>query len=80
MALNRFCALLGFVLVVVLATSCKPFCPINSCQVRMVHRHGEKEFRGQQIWKKQNPKMGEKLPKSSRESAGSKKSKSLNKN
>ncbi|MFT2011055.1 hypothetical protein ACMA1I_20465 [Pontibacter sp. 13R65] len=38
-------------------------CPISSCQVRMVHPHGEHQFRGQPFYKKQNPKMGEKLPK-----------------
>jgi hypothetical protein len=43
-------------------SSCKPRCPISSCHVRMVHAHGgEKEYRGQPIYKKQNPKMGEKI-------------------
>ncbi|PVY40691.1 hypothetical protein C8E01_10632 [Pontibacter virosus] len=37
-------------------------CPITSCQVRMEHLHGEQEYRGQPIYKKQNPKIGEKLP------------------
>jgi hypothetical protein len=27
----------------------------------MVHAHGEKEFKGQPFYKKQNPKMGEKI-------------------
>lgn len=45
------------------AVSCKPMCPIASCEVRMVHRHGKGEFRGSKWYKKQNPKIGEKLPK-----------------
>ncbi|MFC5270220.1 hypothetical protein ACFPIB_06340 [Adhaeribacter terreus] len=38
-------------------------CPISSCEVRMVHRHGKGEFRGSKWYKKQNPRIGEKLPK-----------------
>ncbi|GAB3531787.1 hypothetical protein GCM10027443_14640 [Pontibacter brevis] len=60
--------------------SCKPACPIASCQVRMVHPHGEQEFRGQPIWKKQNPKMGQKLPKTSKETVPNRNDKSINKN
>lgn len=60
--------------------SCKPACPIGSCQVRMVHPHGEQEFRGQPIWKKQHPKMGEKLPKTSQEKVPNRNDKSRNKN
>ena len=48
-------------------SSCKPSCPINSCQTRMVHRHGEQEFRGMPWYKKQNPRIGEKLDKPSKE-------------
>ncbi|KAA9346173.1 hypothetical protein [Adhaeribacter soli] len=43
--------------------SCTPMCPIPSCEVRMVHRHGKGEFRGSKWYKKQNPRIGEKLPK-----------------
>ncbi|WP_205500729.1 hypothetical protein [Rufibacter psychrotolerans] len=50
-----------------LALSCRPSCPINSCQTRMVHRHGEGEYRGMPWYKKQNPRIGEKLPKPSKE-------------
>ncbi|MBF8962345.1 hypothetical protein I0P70_03715 [Pontibacter sp. FD36] len=50
-------------LLLLTVSSCKPLCPIGPCQVRMVHAHGEQEFRGQPIHKKQNPKIGEKLPK-----------------
>ncbi|WP_378016591.1 hypothetical protein [Adhaeribacter terreus] len=46
-----------------LFSSCKPMCPISSCEVRMVHRHGKGEFRGSKWYKKQNPRIGEKLPK-----------------
>jgi len=80
MAKNRFCLLLSFTLLAAAATSCKPMCPIASCQVRMVHRHGEKEFRGQPIWKKQSPRMGEKLPKASQENTSSRNNKSRNRN
>jgi len=68
MTINRL-LFLGLALGTVTLVSCKRACPIASCQVRMVHAHGEGEFRGQPIWKKQNPKMGEKLPKASREQA-----------
>lgn len=45
-------------------SSCKPLCPISACQVRMVHTHGgSEEFRGMPLYKKQNPKIGESLPK-----------------
>lgn len=44
-------------------TSCKPACPIFSCHTRKQHLHGKKVYRGQPIFRKQNPKIGEKLPK-----------------
>ncbi|MFD2067505.1 hypothetical protein ACFSKU_11480 [Pontibacter silvestris] len=62
------------------AASCTPRCPITSCQVRMLHAHGEHEFRGQPFWKKQNPRMGEKLPKMNSEKAARSNDKSKNKN
>ncbi|MBF9253578.1 hypothetical protein I2I11_09770 [Pontibacter sp. 172403-2] len=80
MARNQLCLLLIFALLAATATSCKPACPIAACQVRMVHRHGEDEFRGQPIWKKQNPRIGEKLPKPSQENTSSRNNKSRNKN
>jgi len=80
MAKNRLCLLLSYALLAAIVSSCKPICPISSCQVRMVHRHGEKEFRGQPLWKKQNPKMGEKLPKASQENSSSRNNKSQHKN
>jgi hypothetical protein len=55
------------ILILLGLSSCKPSCPINSCQTRMVHRHGEQEFRGMPWYKKQNPRIGEKLDKPSRE-------------
>ncbi len=36
-----------------------PRCPIKACSTQLKHAHGGKEFRGQPIWKKQNPKYGE---------------------
>ena len=52
---------------ILMASGCKPMCPIESCHVRMVHRHGKAEFRGSKWYKKQNPKIGEKLPKPTQE-------------
>ncbi len=39
-----------------------PRCRIKSCQTQLKHVHGNKEFRGQPIYKKQNPKIGELYP------------------
>jgi hypothetical protein len=55
---SRFAFLILFIL---LLASCKPACPIQSCHVRKVHLHGKKQFRGQPLWKKQNPRIGEKM-------------------
>ncbi|MBW7469006.1 hypothetical protein ABID22_003709 [Pontibacter aydingkolensis] len=79
MATTRLFLFLGIALIFSLLTSCKT-CPIYTCHVRMVHAHGEEEFRGQPLWKKQNPKVGEKLPKASKEKAPSRTNKSKNKN
>jgi hypothetical protein len=38
-------------------------CRIGNCQVQLKHIHNGKEFRGQPITKKQNPKVGENHPK-----------------
>ena len=57
--------ILPFILITAISLSvisCKPACPIGPCQVRMVHPHGEGEYRGVPIWKKQNLKYGEKAP------------------
>ena len=43
-------------------SACKPACKIYSCHIRKQHLHGKKAYRGQPIWKKQNPRIGEKLP------------------
>jgi hypothetical protein len=51
--------------------SCRPACPIASCQVRKVHHHGKSVYRGQPIWKKQNPSIGERLPKAPTDDQGS---------
>lgn len=79
MAISRLLTLLVFTLVLSTFSSCKT-CPIPSCHVRMVHAHGEDEFRGQPFWKKQNPKIGEKLPKRSNEKRVPRSNKSKNKN
>jgi len=41
-------------------TSCRT-CPIDSCHVRKVHFHNGIKYRGQPLWKKQNPAIGEKI-------------------
>ncbi|MCJ8163560.1 hypothetical protein MKJ04_01815 [Pontibacter sp. E15-1] len=79
MATTRFLPGLFIALLSASLISCKPACPIRSCQVRMVHPHGEKEFRGRPFWKKQNPKMGQKLDKVSQEKTRNRTDKSRNK-
>ncbi|RYU83333.1 hypothetical protein [Hymenobacter persicinus] len=44
----------------VLAASCRT-CPIVSCHTRKVHTHNGVKYRGQPLWKKQNPAVGEKI-------------------
>lgn len=38
-------------------------CPVKSCKTQLKHMHDGYEFRGQPIYKKQNPKIGELYPK-----------------
>jgi hypothetical protein len=59
--MNKYILLL-FVFVLSFS-ACKPACRIYSCHIRKQHLHGKKAYRGQPIWKKQNPRIGEKLPK-----------------
>ena len=40
--------------------SCRT-CPIDTCHVRKVHFHNGIKYRGQPLWKKQNPAIGEKI-------------------
>jgi hypothetical protein len=40
--------------------SCRS-CPIASCHTRKVHLHDGTKYRGQPLWKKQNPAIGEKI-------------------
>ncbi|RPD45803.1 hypothetical protein DNI29_16770 [Hymenobacter sediminis] len=47
-------------LVLVLAVSCRT-CPIVSCHTRKVHLHNGTKYRGQPLFKKQNPAIGEKI-------------------
>ncbi|WP_345157263.1 hypothetical protein [Pontibacter saemangeumensis] len=79
MAKSQLLTLLLLTLLSASLISCKPACPIGACQVRMVHPHGEQEYRGRPIWKKQNPKMGEKLDKTSQETSPNRRDKSRNK-
>jgi hypothetical protein len=58
MKLFRRLALLLLPLLV--AAGCRT-CPIESCHVRKVHLHSGVKYRGQPLWKKQNPAIGEKI-------------------
>lgn len=49
-----------FCLLLVSVASCRT-CPIESCHVRKVHLHSGVKYRGQPLWKKQNPAIGEKI-------------------
>ncbi|AMJ65574.1 hypothetical protein [Hymenobacter sp. PAMC 26628] len=42
------------------AAGCRT-CPIESCHVRKKHLHNGTTYRGQPLWKKQNPAVGEKI-------------------
>lgn len=39
-----------------------PSCPVNPCQAQLEHVHGGKEYRGQPIYRWQNPKYGQNHP------------------
>jgi len=65
---SRFYLLL---LVLLLAAGCRT-CPIVSCHTRKVHMHDGAKYRGQPLWKKQNPAIGEKI-KWNRQSTGKRK-------
>jgi len=47
-------------LLLLLLAGCRT-CPIPSCHVRKAHMHSGKKYRGQPLWKKQNPAIGEKI-------------------
>ena len=47
-------------LIVFLAASCRT-CPMASCHTRKVHFHNGVKYRGQPLWKKQSPAVGEKI-------------------
>ncbi|MER2999429.1 hypothetical protein [Pontibacter populi] len=79
MATNRILLLVIISLLSLSVLSCRPACPIEPCQIRMVHPHGEGEYRGVPIWKKQNMKYGEKMPKQKKRPKNEK-DKSKNKN
>jgi len=46
--------------VLLTVASCRT-CPIASCHTRKVHLHDGAKYRGQPLWKKQNPAIGEKI-------------------
>ena len=47
-------------LLLLVVASCRT-CPIESCHTRKVHLHSGVKYRGQPLWKKQNPAIGEKI-------------------
>ncbi|WP_146153513.1 hypothetical protein [Adhaeribacter arboris] len=56
-----------FLVVCFLFFGCRPACHIASCDVRKVHHHGGKIYRGQPIWKRQNPHIGQGIPRNIKE-------------
>ncbi|MDB5234084.1 MAG: hypothetical protein JWR44_1077 [Hymenobacter sp.] len=50
-----FCCLL-----LLAVASCRT-CPIESCHTRKVHLHSGVKYRGQPLWKMQNPAIGQKI-------------------
>ena len=57
--MKLFLRLVSCLLLLVVA-SCRT-CPIESCHVRKVHMHSGVSYRGQPLFKKQNPAIGEKI-------------------
>lgn len=55
-----FPQLLGLLFLLLLASSCRT-CPIVACHTRKVHLHDGVKYRGQPLFKKQNPAIGEKI-------------------
>ena len=47
-------------LLLLLLTSCRT-CPIATCHVRKVHMHSGQKYRGQPLFKMQNPAIGQKI-------------------
>ena len=58
--MTLFCRLLLPLFLLVAAVGCRS-CPIGTCHVRKVHLHSGTKYRGQPLWKKQNPAIGEKI-------------------
>ncbi|MBO2012540.1 hypothetical protein [Hymenobacter negativus] len=58
--MKLFRRLVLMMLPVLLVVGCRT-CPIESCHVRKVHLHSGVKYRGQPLWKKQNPAIGEKI-------------------
>ena len=44
----------------VLLAGCRT-CPLVTCHVRKVHLHSGVKYRGQPLWKMQNPEIGQKI-------------------
>jgi hypothetical protein len=57
---NKLRRWLPILVVAVAISSCRT-CPMDSCRVRKVHFHNGNKYRGQPLFKKQNPEIGEKI-------------------
>ena len=57
--MKLFLRLVSCVLLLAVA-SCRT-CPIESCHTRKVHMHSGQRYRGQPMWKMQNPAIGQKI-------------------
>ena len=59
--LSRLLLLSLLAFIGVLSVSSCRTCPMQACHTRKVHMHNGTKFRGQPLWKKQNPAIGEKI-------------------
>ena len=58
--MKLFPRLVSGLLLLLLAVGCRT-CPIETCHVRKVHLHSGQRYRGQPLWKMQNPAIGQKI-------------------
>ena len=58
--MKRFSLVAPVCALLLLMASCRT-CPLEACHVRKVHLHDGIKYRGQPLWKKQNPAIGEKI-------------------
>ncbi len=63
---------LRFPLLLLLAAAGCRTCPLVACHTRKVHMHDGVTYRGQPLWKKQSPAVGEKIKLNSESNGGKK--------